>query len=45
VVAVAALHWITALIDVVHCITFFMGRASSWERKVADAKRALEAGE
>jgi hypothetical protein len=38
-------HYHGKLIDVVHCITFFMGRASSWERKVADAKRALEAGE
>ena len=38
-------HYHGKLIDVVHGITFFMARASSWERKVADAKRALEAGE
>jgi hypothetical protein len=44
IVNAAGEHYYNELIGVVHCITLSMGRASSWERKIAEAKRTLEAG-
>ena len=37
-------HYYWELASVVHCITYSMAHASSWERKIAEAKRALKAG-